>query len=204
MIARPMALKFLLSAFILSFSTELCRAQDHPAVPLIEYGVCPFECCQFGRWLAESPLTVYQSEDDTSTTAYTIAVGDSFLATTGNVHIERPGVVVVTKPVESFKPGDTLYALSNRGEGSIDIWRSGAIQNIDIFWDCDDAIDFTKVDPRDPRWDRFSGVLLTRPLMVWWVQVQDRRGRMGWIRLVNTTIEGFSTEEQIGGMDACE
>ncbi len=135
---------------------------------------------------------------------FTIAVGDSFLAMTGNVHIDRPGAVVVTKPVESFKPGDTLYTLSNRGEGAIDIWRSGTIQNIEIFWDCDDAIDFTKVDPRDPRWDRFSGVLLTKPLMVWWIQVQDRRSRKGWIRLINTIIEGFSTEEQIEGMDGCE
>jgi hypothetical protein len=188
---------------LLSLFTELSVAGGKPAMPFIERGVCPFECCQFGYWHTKSLLRVYQAEGDTSNLAYTIAVNDSFLAITGNVHMDKLGIVIVTKSVESFKPGDTLYTLSYRGEGFIDVWQDSTIHTIEIFWDSRDEADVNKVNAKDPRWNESSGVLVSRPSMVWWVEVQNRKGQTGWIRLVNTTIQGFSTDEQIDGDDAC-
>ncbi len=190
--------------FVMLSLTDLSFAQRRPPVPFIEKGVCPFECCQFGRWYAKSSLRAYEAEGDTSTLAFVIAVHDSFLAITGNVHMDKPGTVVVTKSVGSFEPGDTLYTLSYRGEGFVDVWRDSTIADVEVFWDCNDETDFTRIDPQDPRWSEYSGVLVSKPLMIWWVQVQNPKGQTGWIRLVNTTIEGFSTDEQIEGADACE
>jgi hypothetical protein len=193
----------ILCVFILvAFVGELASAQQAPAVPYIEKGVCPFEGCQYGRWITRSPLKVYPREGDTSQVAFTIAPGDSFFALTGNIHMDRLGVVVVTKPLAQFSPGDTIYTLSYTGESYINIWFRGQQLNIEIFWPTDDDIDFATINLNDPRWKDFPALMVTRPLMVWWVQIAYRNGQTGWLRLVNNTIAGFHINEEIDGMDA--
>ncbi len=178
-------------------------AQDQPALPFIQRGVCPFECCQFGRWRTHATLHVYETEGDTSRILFNLAVGDTFRALTGNVHMDRVGVVIVTKRVNSYMPGDTVYTLSYRGEGLIDVWHQGKVQQVDIFWSGDDEADSSNVDVHDPRWKDFSGVLLTKPIMIWWVNVLLPNGQTGRLRLVNTTISGFGIDERIEGMSGC-
>ncbi len=178
------------------------EAQNRPPTPYVE-AACPFECCQFGEWHTKSSLVAYSSEGDTSRVAFTIAVGDSFRAIAGNVHMDKFGEVVVTKPIDSFVPGDTLYTLSYTGEGYIDVWHNGTESNIEMFWDTDNDVDFAHVDVNDPQWSDYSGVLVQRPLMVWWVKVANSEGSVGWLRLVNITVSGFAISEQIDGMDGC-
>ncbi|HXX64610.1 MAG TPA: hypothetical protein VEO56_12515, partial [Bacteroidota bacterium] len=179
------------------------KAQAKPSFPVIEKGVCPFECCQFGRWVSPSPLRAFRTEGDTAHLAFTIASGDTFRAVTGNVHIDKPGVVVVTKPILAFAPGDTVYTLGYTGEGSIDVWSRGEIANVEKFWEGDGNFNPAIVDTSSQRWKRYSGVLVVRPIMIWWVQVQRSDGQTGWLRLVNTTSNGFGFDERIYGMDAC-
>jgi hypothetical protein len=197
--------RFLIFVFALlthSVDADSLMAQARPPIPLIEKGACPFECCQFGRWVSQSSLQAYRVEGDIAHLAFTIAAGDTFSAITGNVHMDRPGVVVVTKPVLSFNPGDTIYTLSYTGEGSIDVWAHGEIANIEMFWEGDDDLDSAIVDTSAQQWKRFSGVLIVRPIMIWWVQIQRSDGQTGWLRLVNTTSDGFGLDERINGMDA--
>jgi len=170
---------------------------------VIEKGVCPFECCQFGRWVSQSPLRAYRVEGDTAHLAFTIAAGDTFSAITGNVHMDRPGVVVVTKPVLSFNRGDTIYTLSYTGEGFIDVWSNGEIVNIEMFWEGDDDLDSAIVDTSAERSKKYSGVQVARPIMIWWVHIQRTDGQTGWLRLVNTTSDGFGLDERIDGMSGC-
>lgn len=186
-----------------SVDADLIMAQATPPIPLIDKGACPFECCRFGRWVSQSFLRAYRAEGDTAQLAFTIASGDTFIAITGNVHMDRPGMVVVTKPVLSFSPGDTIYTLTYTGEGSIDIWSHGTIANIEMFWRGNDDLDSAIVDINADRWKRYSGVLVVRPVMIWWVQIQRADGLTGWLRLVNTTSDGFGVDERIDGMDAC-
>ena len=202
-IYRTMGVVFVSLVFALSFFVHDSAAQGLPEVPFIEKHAFPFECCQYGKWRAGSPLIAYSTEGDTSSVAFRIAVGDSFFASTGNIHMEKLGVVVVTKPVGAFVPGDTIYTLSYTGEGSIDVWHNGTESNVEIFWDTEDDVDSADVNIHDPGRARYSGVLVQRPLMIWWVQVRNSEGQDGWLRLVNTTVAGFAIDEQIDGMDGC-
>ena len=184
-------------------ATNFLMAQEKFSVPFVQKGVCPFECCQFGRWRTQTALRVFKSEGDTSRVIFNLAVGDSFRAMTGNIHMEKVGVVVVTKPVESFAPGDTVYTLSYGGEGYYSVWHRGTIHDIQEFWYSEDDIDFTAINLNDPRWKSYSGVLTAKPLMIWWVNILLTNGQTGWLRLVNTTFNGFMLDEQIEGMDGC-
>lgn len=48
---------------ILLFVTVMGRAQSaKPEVPFIQYDICPFECCQLGKWTARSVLKVFEKE----------------------------------------------------------------------------------------------------------------------------------------------
>lgn len=202
---KPLS-RFVVFVFVLLTQAILASpltAQGTPSFPVIEKGVCPFECCQFGRWVSQYPLRAYRVEGDTANVVFTIAAGDTFSAITGNIHMDKPGVVVVTKPVLSFNPGDTIYTLSYTGEGSIDVWSHGEIANIEMFWKGNDDLDSSIVDTSAERWKRYSGVLVSRPLMIWWVQIQRTDGQTGWLRLVNTTSDGFGLDERIDGMSGC-
>jgi hypothetical protein len=202
---RPLSrfLAFLLALPLQSILADLSEAQGTLSIPVIEKGRCPFECCQFGRWVSQSSLRAYRVEGDTADIAFTVATGDTFNALTGNVHMDRPGVVVVTKPVLSFNRGDTIYTLTHTGEGFIDVWSNGAIANIEMFWEGNGDSDSAIVDTNADRWKRYSGVLVARPIMIWWVQIQRADGLTGWLRLVNTTSYGLGLDERIIGMDSC-
>lgn len=178
-------------------SNALGFAQEAPPLPLIQRDACPFECCQFGQWIARSQIPVYKGEDDTSVVA-TLAEGDSFQAVTGNLHVEKAGIVVVTKPVDSLMTGDTVYSLAYRGEGETDIWQNGDIETVDMFWRSTEDTAAGQAD------SVYSGVLISRPLMVWWVSIQLPDGSTGWLRLQSTSGEGFEIAEQIDGLSRCD
>lgn len=194
---------FLLCLTFCTNTMSVSVAQEKPPIPFISKRVCPFECCQFGRWLARSPLRVYETEGDTSKVIFNIAIGDTFHAVTGNVRIDKLGVVVVTKPIESFQAGDTLYTLTYRGEGFMTIWYKGKVRSVEMFWDYDDEADWGNINPFDPKWSEFPGVLIDKPLMIWWVNVVLPNGQTGWLKLVNNTVGGFAIDEEIDGMDGC-
>jgi hypothetical protein len=172
-----------------------------PPLPVIEYNVCPFEGCQFGRWKTQSPLRVFARENDTAGIAFTLAPGDSFTALTGNIHMERLGTVIVTRDTGQFKRGDTVYTLSYTGEGWYDVWYKGQMPWIEMFWSTDFDDRTQKFDIDDTLWNDVAGVLVHRALMIWWVRIRLTNGQEGWLRLVNTTDNGFSIEERIDGMD---
>ena len=177
---------------ILTPNAELCYSQSMPKYPFVQYKVCPFECCQFGKWVTHSPLNVYPEEGDTSSVSFRIIPVDSFTALTGNIHMIRPGVVVVIRDsIEGFHPGDTLYTLAYGGEGNYDIWAHGKFDYVEQFWHTDEMT------------DRTVAVLVSKPLMIWWVRIKCRNSREGWLRLINTATSGFGIDEEIDGMDGC-
>ena len=155
-----------------------------PKVPYIQHNVCPFECCQYGRWISKSLLKAYKLEGDDSTVVFIIEPGEEFTAIGGNVHIMKLGEIVLNKSFDEFTEGDKIYILSYRGEGFYDLWYKGKV-----------------LDSTEEVWS--NGVLIESPEFVWWVSIKNKAGEQGWLRLKNISESGFQMEYEIDGMDSC-
>ncbi len=184
MIWRVMFLSLALTLFVGSISVA---QEEKPKIPYIELGACPFECCQYGTWTAESPLIVYKEEVSGSAIAFKVNPGESFTAINGNVHITKPGYVVVNKSHDGFAKGNKVYLLTYLGEGAYDLWYKGKkldlnILNLDEFW--------ANVTEKDS------------PLYTWAVLIKRGDGKQGWLRLKNSPKSKF-WPEKIKGLDSC-
>jgi len=146
-------------------------------------------------------LKGYKCEGDTTNVKFVLAPGDSFTAITGDVHMIRPGIVVVMQPTNNFSPGDTLYTPGYYGEGIMEVWCRDTLLDVEMFWNVDFADSTNNIN--NPKWSEYKGVLLSRALMVWWVRIRDRNGSEGWLRLQNNTDSGFGLDVRIDGMDGC-
>jgi hypothetical protein len=174
---------------LILFLSAISHAQnERPQVPYIQHDICPFECCQYGKWIAKSPLKAYKKEGDDASIAFTIKPGEEFSATSGNVHIMKLGIITITKSFNTFTKGDKVYMLSYRGEGAYDLWYKGKMLDLDL-------------DSMNKVWT--NGTLIQLPEFVWWVLVKNKDGNIGWLRLRNISESGFWTDEKIEGLDSC-
>jgi hypothetical protein len=181
--------RFVIISMAIIFLRVTGYAQDaRPNVPFIQRNVCPFECCQFGKWTARSPLKVYKKEGDTSANVFTIKPGEEFTAIGGNVHVVKLGELVLEKSFNNFIEGDKIYILSYRGEGFYDLWYEGKVLDLES-------------DAPDKIWT--NGRLVNYPEIVWWVLIKNKERKQGWIMLKNIADSGFETEENIYGDDSC-
>ena len=161
----------------------------------MERGVCPFECCTYGRWRALAEIPVYAAEADTSRVAFRLRRSEEFTARTGNVHVDPVGLAVardtitLTPPQDSkpirLSPGDTVQVLSPVGEGFFRQRVKGRVVEAEGFWA------MTRIGAKRP-----VGELLRRPAWSWWVQVENAKGQSGWLAM--DSIRG-----KIWGADAC-
>lgn len=172
--------------------SNIYAQEEKPNVPYIQSNVCPFECCQYGKWIAKSPLKAYKKEGDSSAIAFTIKPGEQFTAIKGNVHVVKLGVVVITEPFDAFSKDDNIFVLSYKGEGFYDIWYKGKVlSDIEQFWIDKSSKSSSKALLKQP------------PQIVWWVLVKNKDGKQGWLMLQNISNNGFLLNEKIDGMDAC-
>jgi hypothetical protein len=170
---------------LLLFLPVTSYAQDaKPKIPFIQHNICPFECCQYGKWTARSPLRAFEKEGDDSRVWFTIRPGEEFNAINGNVHIVKLGYVSINKSFDTFKKGEKVYILSYKGEGVYGLWYKGKIFNGD-----------------DTFWDNVEWV--QSPVSVWWVLVENKAGNRAWLKLKNVKDSGFRTKERIDGLDSC-
>lgn len=157
-----------------------------PDSVLVRRGACPFECCTYREWTAESALPVVAGERARGPAAFTIAPGQRFRADSGNVWITGLMLVAVTKrvgdpPYWSFEPGDTLVVLEPVGEGYFGVWHAGRVREVEGFWE----------PGHKPPAARTLGGYRTE----WWVHVTLPDGRTGWFEATR--------EARFGGADAC-
>lgn len=163
-----------------------------PAAPsarayYVARGICPFECCHYGPWVAEGPVEAYARELSRDSVVFRIASGDTIVADTGNVHIMVPGVVVVGQPVTmelssgkpfgSAAPGDTVFVLEYHGEGYYNVRHRGRDAEVESFWS-----------------DSTRARLVREPVQEWWARVRAKDGRQGWVRM---------NDARIGDVDLC-
>ena len=137
-------------------------------------GACPFECCTYGNWVADTVIPMYTAPRGTGQPSFRLAKGDPIKTEFGAVYVTSIGLIVVDDtltlgPADAVRlaPGDTLVLLDPIGEGYWTAWRRGEI--------------IEQVPPFFESWwrPRQSGRMIGRPAREWWVRGSSR-GRTGW------------------------
>jgi len=134
--------------------------------PREEHGACPFECCWYGGWVARRGLTARRDRTAEAPAAFRIAGGEAVQALTGVVVTTRPGRARALAPLGlggvTLAPGDEVPVLRYAGEGVWIVWAGGR--------------------PLGVEGEAAGGRLrvLVTPRAVWWVQIRNRRGEVGW------------------------
>ncbi|MDH4044785.1 MAG: hypothetical protein OEY20_12280 [Gemmatimonadota bacterium] len=173
-------------------------AQGPPSLPLVREGVCPFECCIYGPWVARTAIPVFAREGNRADTVGMLAPGDAVEALTGNVHIRRAATAVFQQPYRMLltlsdtlrlAPGDTVYVLDHISEGVYHVWYRGTPFEMDQQWVYPDESAAVQAGAR--------ALADGPPETEWWVRIRQRDGREGWILLDPTGPAVFD------GSDAC-
>lgn len=139
----------------------------------VDRGVCPFECCRYGRWTTRAAVVLRERPDSAAPPAVTLAAGATVDVPTGEVHV-TPGRFVVQRAVAGFAAGDTLAVFSPTGEGHYRVRRAGAGGAL-----VDAGLE--SPDPTCPP-GRAScvGTFSRPPRTTWWVEVVGPGPERGW------------------------
>lgn len=167
-----------------------CASTAREAPVAIQRGACPFECCQYGEWIAQGPIPVFPAELDTTEVAFQLAGQEPFTAITGNVHVRPVGLALVTAPIApspyerpdlELAPGDSVLVLDPVGEGYYRVRYRGEEVTVQGFW---------AAPGEDRSWygsREIHGRLVRAPSYDWWVEVESASGGRGWIRVGHET-----------------
>lgn len=147
---------------------------------------CPFECCVYRRWTADSRITLLDRPDADASSTGELVTGTSFDADSGFVRITGVALVAVTDTVtpmvdRSLARGDTLVLLDYVGEGFHNVWLEGEVTEVADFWSSATG---------NPR-----GEVIGEPASEWWVHATGPSGS-GWFRADAPGV-------QLSGVDAC-
>jgi hypothetical protein len=132
--------------------------------------------------------------------AFTLKPGERFTAVTGEVRVDRAGLVVFHDTVTTWDdnqdtihvgPSDTLYLLNYIGEGVGVWWLHARADSGGLDW----WYGSKKGDPQ-------PGVLVHKAKEVWWVRVRNRAGKEGWVVPSYSTMSG-SAAHYDNGVDRC-
>jgi hypothetical protein len=183
-----------------------------PAMPYVDQGACPFECCTYRDWVAEAGFQAvdYWMADGAGKRkpSFKIVKGERVTAMTGVVLTTQPGVVRIVKPGEievyskrlprapaekiRLSEGDRLYLFTNQGEGYVSGWFRGRV--LESF----DTVGFAPAADCDKLTGGCVGIVERRPESEWWVKVRNRQGAIGWLLIP----KGFSALS-FDKMDGC-
>jgi hypothetical protein len=145
-----------------------------PDLPRVDENACPFEGCQFGRWIALRQVELYDTWRSSRKPLRRIQMGDTATAITG-VHVTyKPDQIRIMKPIPGLKlqPGDTMLRYMYCGEGAADIWAKGT-------WMPCAEIDTTELSGFGCREDCVARVIVNGR-KTWWVQIRANHGTVGW------------------------
>lgn len=157
-----------------------------PAEILVRGNACPFECCVYGAWVADTAIPMYAAPRGTGAPAFTLAKGTRLTADTGVVFVTHIALAIVEDTVADgpnpvLLPGDTLVLLDPIGEGYWKAWRRGQV--------------LETVPPFFESWWRPApaGRLIGEAAREWWARA-TANGRTGWFR---------PDRYRVRGADAC-
>jgi hypothetical protein len=177
----------------------LSAQRPGPPVPFEEANVCPFEGCVYRDWTVNAAVDVKRDRRATAPTIFSLKKGDTVAAITGVVVTNRAGRVRFSEPSDlsstsgplHIVPGQTLYLLTYRGEGFTLAWFEGHLyDNVD-----GSTMFFNDGCDRVP--SRCVGTIVQKPQVVWWVQVKNAKGQIGW----TSQPEKFDNKDALGVAD---
>lgn len=163
---------------------------DKPALPFYDVGACPFDCCSYGNWSANSATALRADHDDSAPVIASVQAGEDVLGVTGavitskagRVKIERETIFSVENSKEEImlRPGDVIYFLRYVGEGFDKFFFEGLylIGRTDI-----------KRAGKGESWQ-----VIDLPVWTWWAKIRRNNGETGWTREV----------DHFDHIDACE
>src|SRR5258708_1958551 len=103
------------------------QKMQKPILPRIDQDVCPFEGCQFSKWVAQAPVQLYSTWKSAQRPTRMVGKGEAVRGVNG-IHITlEPTEIKVTAPIPAYglKPGDIVFGYMNIGEGFLNVWFNG-------------------------------------------------------------------------------
>jgi hypothetical protein len=183
------ALFFLINILLFSNFAVSSEESTKPRLPYLDWGACPFECCTYREWVANSPINVYKSRNEKSDMVFKLKKNERVRALTGVVVTHKLGITEILKPVKigytsmgdvpqlSLKQGDIVYTLHYAGEGFEVFWFKGKTYS--------DELSITNSD---------SFKTINSSGYVWWAKVRNRSGKTGWTNQTNL----FNNQDSCG------
>ncbi len=164
----------LLVLLVLAIPTMQVSAQSLK-LPYKDVGACPFEGCQYGRWIANKETTIYKEMRDGSPVAFKVKNKEKITSLTGIVMTLKTETARVLKATKIYanvgkysttvKSGETLSLIHYQGEGFYLAWYKNRLFSIDT---TDNNFKIVK-----------------EPETVWWVKIKNSKGKIGWTKLVD-------------------
>jgi hypothetical protein len=141
-----------------------------PKLPFYEWGICPGEGCQYGRWKVRKETVVYDTWKPNRRTIAHLSSGDSVVALTGGVITYKPGVLRISQddPAHGLKAGDEILTYTYLGEGFSTVWFHGRFYR-----------DFDITGAHGEEGDK-----------IWWAKVKLNSGRAGWVNMNQSDFDG--------------
>ncbi len=152
--------------------------KQFPPITYVSEHVGPGECLSYGDWTAVDSIPLYEAAGDTTLRVTWIPPGAVFSAQDGAIYVAQTGAVVVERPLTLNFPsgrvvvpiGDTVIILHDGEEGFTNVWYDGVTGYVDgRAWH----------DASAPSLDRYRGLVVRRPVAVYWVQA-TYEGQDGW------------------------
>ena len=194
---------------IQSGSTQLPAA---PIMPFVDRGACPFEGCVYRDWKAKRQVVAYEMWDSRASVRpfFTVRPGETVTAMTGVVIVTAAGRARIFREVSqkgtsrdfpnqsvtvTLHPNDMVYLLTYHGEGGYTAWFRGVLFDLD-------TSDFQQPDVPGAvysacvRTQTCKGEVLEYPKKVWWVQIRNATGQIGWTD--HTTNQDFEGQDRFG------
>jgi hypothetical protein len=166
-------MRFRIPIIVVTLSLAISCSDAQPSyrsdIPVVLHNICPFEGECDSLYLHQ-PCQSYAIEGDTSSYEAMLEAG-AVRINYGNIHVQRPGLAIITKACDEFAIGDSVFILSRLGEGLYKVWHRGGLKDVeDILWE--DSERFC-----------MSAKLVSLLEATWWVDVTSGDGRTHWLCL---------------------
>lgn len=181
-------------ACLLSAATSFGASSRRPPASFSDAGACPFECCTYREWTVQKDTPLRAKPNDAARRIGTARKGTKVQGVTGVVIVTKPGRIEVLKSHtgesgHAYKPGDTVWVYTERGEGFFRVWHDGEMYDEEAAFMYQGKGGFDRCVDEGSCWGRRKSF----PSSVWWVKVRTAGGTVGWSR----------TPENFGNVDAC-
>jgi len=155
------------------------NAMATPALPVYDWGACPYEGCAYRQWTAHRAVTVYDTWKQERGPIAQLATGDKVTGITGVVITIMPGLIRMDRdlPDQDLRRGDIVLTYAYRGEGYSAVWFKGRYHS-------DFDISFAKWPDGTGRGGAHCAATYTElGRKSWWAEVKVESGRMGWVEM---------------------